>query len=317
MSLSRRAATAIGFIAVLLWSLLAVLTAASGAVPPFQLLALTFGIGGLAGVLLWIVRPGAAKALRQPWPVWLLGVGGLFGYHAAYFLALRNAPVVEAGLINYLWPLLIVLFSALLPGERLKWQHVAGAVLALAGAVLVVTRGQGFGFDPAHAFGYGAALLAAVVWGAYSVLSRRFPTVPSDAITGFCLATAALATGCHFALETTVWPGSALQWAAIVGLGLGPVGLAFYVWDVGVKHGDIQVLGAASYSAPLLSTTLLVLTGYAAYSHVLLVACLLITAGAVLAASDLLFRRKSFRKIIAGDLSECDSPEDEEAFKDL
>jgi drug/metabolite transporter (DMT)-like permease len=137
--MSRASATAIGFAAVLLWSLLAYFTAASGAVPPFQLTAMTFGIGGLAGVALWSVRPSAAKALRQPWPVWLLGVGGLFGYHAAYFIALRNAPVVEAGLLNYLWPLLIVVLSAFLPGEKLKWQHIAGCILALAGAVLAVS----------------------------------------------------------------------------------------------------------------------------------------------------------------------------------
>jgi drug/metabolite transporter (DMT)-like permease len=292
MIVSRRAATAIGFCAVLLWASLATLTAASGSVPPFELLALTFGVGGLAGVALWTVRPAAAKALRQPWPVYLLGVGGLFGYHACYFIALRHAPVVEAGLINYLWPLLIVMFSALLPGERLKWQHLAGCVLALLGAVLVVTRGQGFNFDATYLPGYAAALIAAVIWGAYSVLSRRLPHVPSDTITGFCLATAALATAVHFAIEPTVWPANAWQWAAVVGLGLGPVGLAFYVWDVGVKHGDIQVLGAASYSAPLLSTALLVLTGYAAYSNTILVACVLITAGAVLAASDLLFGRR-------------------------
>jgi drug/metabolite transporter (DMT)-like permease len=292
MHLSRSTATAIGFIAVLLWSLLAFFTAASGAMPPFQLTAITFGIGGLAGVALWTIRPSAAKALRQPWPVWLLGVGGLFGYHAAYFIALRNAPVVEAGLLNYLWPLLIVVFSALLPGERLRWQHVAGCLLALAGAVLVVTRGQGFTFDPAYLGGYIAALVAALAWSSYSVLSRRLPHVPSDAITGFCLATSLLAGIVHVAIEPTIWPTDLWQWAAIVGLGLGPVGLAFYVWDIGVKHGDIQVLGAASYSAPLLSTAILVITGYAAYSHLLLVACLLITAGAILAASDLLFRRK-------------------------
>ena len=156
MIVSRRAATAIGFCAVLLWASLATLTAASGSVPPFELLALTFGVGGLAGVALWTVRPAAAKALRQPWPVYLLGVGGLFGYHACYFIALRHAPVVEAGLINYLWPLLIVMFSALLPGERLKWQHLAGCVLALLGAVLVVTRGQGFNFDATYLPGYAA-----------------------------------------------------------------------------------------------------------------------------------------------------------------
>ena len=316
MALSRPAATGIGFTAILLWSLLAVFTAASGTMPPFQLTAITFGIGGLAGVVLWTIRPSAAKALRQPWPVWLLGVAGLFGYHAAYFTALRNAPPVEAGLINYLWPLLIVVFSALLPGEKLKWQHIAGCALALAGAVLVVTGGRGFSFNPAYLPGYAAALFAAFAWAIYSVLSRRYAHVSSDAITGFCLATAVLSAACHFAFEPTVWPTTILQWAAIVGLGLGPVGLAFYVWDVGVKHGDIQVLGAASYATPMLSTALLVATGFAAYSHILLIACLLITAGAVLAASDLLFRKKT--DLQTASLAEAwDSTEDETAYKDL
>jgi drug/metabolite transporter (DMT)-like permease len=161
---------------------------------------------------------------------------------------------------------------------------------------LVVTRGQGFSFAPEYALGYGAALAAALAWSSYSVLSRRFASVPSEAITGFCLATAALATICHVLLEPTVWPDNLWQWAAIVGLGLGPVGLAFYVWDIGVKQGDIQVLGAASYSAPLLSTLLLILTGYASYSHIILIACLLITAGAVLAAWDLLFRQRKDKR---------------------
>jgi len=288
--LSRSTATFIGFTAVLLWSLLAFLTAASGTVPAFQLTAVTFAIGGLS---LLLIRPGAIKAMRQPLPVWLLGVGGLFGYHFCYFFALRNAPPVEAGLINYLWPLLIVVFSALLPGERLRWQHIAGCALALVGAVLVVTRGQGFGFDPQYTAGYATAFCAAIIWAAYSVLSRRFAAVSSDAIAGFCLVTAVLAALCHLLLEQTVWPTAPWQWAALIGLGLGPVGLAFYVWDIGVKRGDIQVLGAASYSAPLLSTLILILTGYATYSNVILIACLLITAGAVLAAKDLLFRRST------------------------
>jgi drug/metabolite transporter (DMT)-like permease len=291
--LSRPTATLVGFTAILLWSFLAVFTAASGSMPPFQLTAVTFGIGGLAGVLLWTVRPNAMQALRQPWPVWLLGVAGLFGYHACYFIALRNAPPVEAGLINYLWPLLIVLFSAMLPGERLKWHHVAGALLALGGAALVVTGGQGLALKSEYLVGYAAALVAALAWSSYSVLSRRFTSVPSDAITGFVLATAVLAGICHLFLEQTVWPTDLWQWMAIVALGLGPVGLAFYVWDVGVKHGDIQVLGAASYAAPLLSTALLIATGYAAYSHLVLIACVLITSGAVLAARDLLFRRRA------------------------
>lgn len=287
--MTRRTATLIGFVAVLLWSLLAVLTAASGVMPPFQLLAVSFAIGGLS---LLVLRPASVQSFRQPPAAWLLGVAGLFGYHFLYYFALRNAPPVEAGLINYLWPLLIVVFSALLPGERLRWNHLIGCALALGGAVLVVTRGTGFSFDPQYSVGYLAALGAALAWSSYSVLSRRFATVPSEAITGFCLATAALAALCHLLLEPTIWPDDFWQWAAIIGLGLGPVGLAFYVWDIGVKRGDIQVLGAASYSAPLLSTLLLILTGYASYSHTILLACLLITAGAVLASWRLLFPPK-------------------------
>ncbi|HHY51277.1 MAG TPA: EamA family transporter [Alphaproteobacteria bacterium] len=291
--LSRSTATLVGFAAILLWSFLAVLTAASGTMPPFQLTAITFGIGGIAGVALWPFRPGAMQALRQPARVWALGIGGLFGYHALYFAALRNAPPVEAGLINYLWPLLIVLFSAVLPGERVRPHHVAGAVLALLGAALVVTGGQGFALRAEYAFGYGAALLAALAWSSYSVLSRRFAAVRSDAITGFCLATSVLAAICHLVLEQTVWPQDLWQWAAIVALGLGPIGLAFYVWDVGVKHGDIQVLGAASYAAPLASTAILIATGYAAYSHTILIASLLITVGAAVAAKDMVLRRRA------------------------
>ena len=288
--LPRPTATLIGFSAVLLWSLLASLTAASGTMPAFQLTAITVAVGGLS---LLLIRPGSLKAMRQPPKVWLLGVGGLFGYHFLYFFALRSAPPVEAGLINYLWPLLIVVFSAFLPGERLKWQHVAGCLLALAGAVLVVTKGRGFTLEAQYLPGYLAALCAAVAWASYSVLSRRFASVPSEAITGFCLVTAVLAAICHFAFEQTVWPATIWQWAAVIGLGLGPVGLAFYVWDIGVKQGDIQVLGAASYLTPLLSTLVLILTGYAQYTHLVLVACLLITAGALVAAKDLLFASRA------------------------
>ncbi|WP_071674053.1 aromatic amino acid exporter YddG [Nioella nitratireducens] len=291
--MSRNMATAVGFVAVLLWALLAYFTAASGQVPPFQLTAMSFGIGGLSGILTWIVRPQGPRALRQPLKVWALGVGGLFGYHLLYFTALRNAPTVDASLIAFLWPLLIVLFSALAPGERLRLHHVAGAVMGFAGAALIVTRGQGLTLNPDYAFGYSLALLAALFWSSYSVLSRRFAEVPTDVVTGFCLVTALLATGAHLMLEDTVWPATTGEWLAVIGLGVGPVGLAFFVWDIGVKRGDIQVLGAASYSAPLLSTLLLIALGESPATWAVAGACLLITLGATVAAKDMLFRRRA------------------------
>ncbi|HEY8595801.1 MAG TPA: DMT family transporter [Devosiaceae bacterium] len=289
---SRNSATLIGFSAVLLWALLALFTAASGKVPPFQLAAMTFAVGGSIGLVPMLRRPQMFRQLRQPWQVWLLGVGGLFGYHFFYFTALRNAPPVEAGLVAYLWPLLIVIFSALLPGEKLKPHHLLGALLGLLGAGLIVTAGQGVSFRAEYGIGYGAALVCALTWSGYSVLSRRFSAIPTAAVTGFCLVTAVLAAICHVLLEQTVWPATPLQWAATLGLGLGPVGLAFYAWDHGVKHGDIQVLGAASYSAPLLSTVILIGTGIAAFTPTVAIACVLITAGAVIAARDMLFRRR-------------------------
>jgi drug/metabolite transporter (DMT)-like permease len=280
-------ATAVGFTAVLLWALLALFTAASGDVPPFQLAAMTFALATLVGLASWITKPEMWHALRQPWPVWLLGISGLFGYHFFYFTALRNAPPVEAGLIAYLWPLLIVLMSALLPGERIGWHHILGGILGLAGAAFIVTGGTGFNFKAEYGFGYAMALVCAFTWSGYSVLSRRFAAVPTGIITGYCAATASLSLICHLALEQTVWPQQGIEWLAILGLGLGPAGLAFYVWDYGVKNGDIQVLGAASYAAPLLSTLILIATGFAPFTWAIALACVLITAGAALAAKDL------------------------------
>lgn len=284
-SKARLRATAIGFSAVLMWATLALFTALSGKVPPFQLLAMCFSVATVIACIFWLARgQNPLTYMRQPAPVWLLGVGGLFGYHFFYFLALRNAPAVEAGLIAYLWPLLIVLFSGLLPGERLGLRHVLGALAALAGAALLVLRGQALAIDMAALPGLGIALLCALVWSGYSVLSRRIGHITTDSVAVFCLATAVLSVPLHLALEETVWPVSALGWASVIGLGLGPVGLAFYVWDIGVKQGDIQLLGVASYAAPLFSTLILVATGIAPPSPVLFLAALLITGGAALAA---------------------------------
>jgi drug/metabolite transporter (DMT)-like permease len=280
----RPAATFAGCGAILLWSLLALFTAASGTVPPFQLAAMTFLVGGLCGCAAWIAAPARARVLRQTWHVWLLGVGGLFGYHALYFSALRLAPPAEAGLINYLWPLLIVLFSARLPGSGgLQAGHLAGAVLGLAGvAALFAGRGD-LDFAAGALPGYAASLAAAFVWAGYSVLSARVGQVPTDAVAGFCLVTALLSFLCHLAFEATVWPGGPVQWSAVLLLGLGPVGAAFYLWDIGCKRGDVRLLGVAAYAAPVLSTLILVAAGYASPSPALALACLLIVAGALAA----------------------------------
>lgn len=285
-------ATLIGFSAILMWSLLAVLSALSGAVPPFLLCAFSFSVATVVGLVFTRPMPREkGQAGGVPILAWVVGVAGLFGYHFFYFSAVRNAPVVEANLINYLWPLLIVLGSALMPGEGLRWHHVLGAGLGLAGTVLIVTDGGRFAFEVEYLFGYGLAVMAAITWSSYSLISRRFAAVPTRMVTWFCAVAAILSLLCHFMLEQTILPDGPVQWIAVLCMGLMPVGGAFFVWDYGVKHGNIQVLGAASYAAPLLSTLVLVLAGTASLTGPIIVACLLITSGAVLASSDMLWRR--------------------------
>ncbi len=283
---SRRAMAA-GLAAIGLWGMLAALSVLAGAVPPFQMVAMTFAIGATIGIARARARGVAWRALVA-WParVWLLGIGGLFGYHALYFAALQLAPPAEANLVNYLWPLLIVLLSAPLAGERLGWSHLVGAGLGFAG-VAALAVGRGIDFTTEHLLGYGLALGCALTWSLYSVLSRRFGETPTDAVAAFCAATSLLSLACHLAFERTVWPHDAVAWLAVLGLGLGPAGSAFYFWDHAVKHGDIRALGALSYATPILSTAILVACGLAQPTGMLVLAAALVTTGAVLASREL------------------------------
>ncbi len=281
-------ATAIGTSAIVIWSSLALLTTWTSGLPPFELLSLTFAAAFfLSTIFLGLRGAWNFSHWRQPAAVWGLGVGGLFGYHFFYFLALGTSPVIEASLINYLWPLLIVLFSCLLPGERLRWFHVAGALMGLGGAAILILKPGYTGFDLRYLSGYAAAATAAVIWAAYSVANKRFAAVPSNVVSAYCGVVAGLAVLCHLMFEQTVSP-NLTQWLAVLALGAGPVGLAFFLWDHGTKHGKIQILGAAAYAAPLLSTGLLILFGKAPASPKVGLACLLIVLGALLAGHDLL-----------------------------
>ncbi|MCX2795435.1 aromatic amino acid exporter YddG [Microbulbifer thermotolerans] len=295
--MKRTQATAIGSLSILLWGTLALLTQLTeNQVPPFQLLAMTFATAWLLmlikGVLL---GPSPRQLLRQPAAAWALGVGGLFGYHACYFAAMALAPAVEVSLLAYLWPLLIVLLSALLPGHRLLWVHVAGALVAMAGCWLLLDRGEG-GFQWRYWPGYALALGCAFLWSGYSVLSRLLAQVkgeaPADAVGWYCAVTALLGLICHLLWESWVWPQGIHQWLGILGLGLGPVGIAFFTWDYGIKRGDLRLLGVLAYGAPLVSTLLLVVFGYAESSWSLVLSSLLIVGGALLAGAGPLWQAR-------------------------
>lgn len=279
-------ATLIGAGAILLWAMAAALTATAGTTPPFLLLTTTFAIGALVGLgfILATGRPLDSAFSRSP-TAWAVGLWGLFGFHAAYFVALTSAPVATANLINYLWPLLLVVFSGLGTPRSAGRRHapLVGALLGFAG-VATLAFGAAGGLSADAAFGYAMALLSAFIWASYSAASARMPTVPTETLTGFCLATSLLALPIHLAAEPHFafppWPDA----LAILGLGLGPMGAAFFLWDYGLKRGDAPFLGALAYATPVLSTSLLVVFGPAPLTPLLGFAALLVALGAVIAA---------------------------------
>jgi len=281
IDLRRRAgATLVGCTAIAMWSTLALFSTAAAGVPSFELLAIVFAFPAAAGAARALAR--RARGARIPLSAALIGTVALFAFHALYIFALRRAPPERASLVSSLWPLLLVLFTAALPEERLRAGHVAGAASGFAGTALLVGGGAATASVPGSISGYAAAFACAVVWAAFSVLQRRMRGVPSDAVVVYCAGTAIASLAFHLALEPTIAP-SAREWAAMAALGVGPMGLAFVAWDHGTKHGDIQLLGAFAYAGPLGSTLLLVATGHAEPRWQLFAAAIAISGGGALA----------------------------------
>ncbi|WP_207538993.1 DMT family transporter [Sabulicella rubraurantiaca] len=273
-------ATLLGVGALALWAFLGLLTRLAAGLPPLQVTALSFAVAAALSLALVAAR-GRIGALRVGPVAWLHGVGGLFGYHALYFAALAFAPPVEANLLNYLWPLLIVLLAAPILGLPLGARRLGGVALGFAGCVVLI--GGGARFDPSAWFGFLCAVGCAVVWATYSVTAKRLAAVPTDAVAGFCAGAALLALVAHLLFEQWVTPG-AMQSIALLLLGMGPVGAAFFLWDAGMKRGDPRLLGTLAYAVPVASTALLVLATGGDWSWRLLVALALVAGGGALAA---------------------------------
>jgi drug/metabolite transporter (DMT)-like permease len=240
--------------AIVLWATLAPMGSILGNLPPF----FVTGTGLLIGsVLALFVSRGQMSKLVVPPRTLLVGVFGLFGFHAALFSALQLAPPVQANLVNYLWPLLIVVLAPLfVPGTSLRIRHVIAALVGFLGAALAILSGEEI--TSGGLVGYLFAFLAAIIWACYSLLTKKLPHFESSAVGVFALVSGILALFAHFLWEAPVSPTS-IQWLILIAMGLGPLGGAFYLWDIALKSGDPQRIGLLSFLTPLLSTILLLL----------------------------------------------------------
>lgn len=262
--------------AIALWASLAALGVALSHVPPFLLTGLALLVGSV------IALPLSHFDFRQwrvPPSTLAIGVYGLFGFHFLLFIALRYAPPVQANLVNYLWPLGIVVMAPLfLPGMSLTIRHVLAALLGFAGAALAILGAGGGSADAVWAWGYIPALGSAFIWASYSLLTKRVRSFPTAAIGSFALVSGLLSLLCHAWLEPAT-ALSARDWSLIAVMGLGPLGGAFFLWDAALKRGDARQIGVLSFLTPLLSTlTLLWVRGETPSLSVALAAVMIIGA---------------------------------------
>jgi drug/metabolite transporter (DMT)-like permease len=271
--------------AIGLWASLAVLGLSLQHIPPFLLTGIALLVGSVPAwpfFKQWKVSKGALA----------LGIYGLFGFHFLLFIALRHAPPVEANLVNYLWPLgIVVMAPFFLPGIRLNAIHsiaacagFTGACIAIAGENLAKNGLQGL-LGAGFAWGYLPALGSAFIWASYSLMSKRLANTgrafPTAAIGLFGLVSGVLSLLCHALLE----PSTALSgkdWLLIAVMGLGPLGAAFFLWDAALKKGDARHIGILSYLTPLASTALLLSVSGRPFTWSIGFATLLIVGAAVL-----------------------------------
>jgi drug/metabolite transporter (DMT)-like permease len=282
-------AVLLAFFTILLWSFLAFLGAQVSHLPSILVTGVALCTSGLMSSITY-------KSWRIPFKTLLVGIGGIFGYHFLYFTAIRYSPVVEANLVNYLWPLLIVLLSpVILSGHVLKPHHLLGALMGLSGAGLIITGGR-LSLDLANLPGYVSAAAAALVWALYSLLTKRVPPFPTGAVGSFCLLSGLLSLLFYFTGGLLSQPPGGwllylpkgIDWLYLFLLGVGPLGAAFFTWDAALKRGDPRIIGSLTYITPLTSTVVLVLVGGRSFTWVSALAMLLIISGALLGSLDLL-----------------------------
>jgi len=277
-------ATFYGVIAIFMWGGLALLGVSTANIPAFQLLFVCFSISALLMFLKRLItkEPLLTKpslTVKQ----WLVGITGLFGFHFCYFIALKQAPAIEVSLISYTWPMLFAIFIA---NKSSVLRTLIGGLIGFIGICFIILGGVGVSFNQEHAVGYALAACCALIWSTYSWFQSGSDSHVDD-IGWLSIAVAMLSLFVHFQLESSDWYFSNMQIIGIILLGIGPVGGAFYLWDLGVKKGNKKLLASFSYCTPLISAIVLSLAGRNPWSANILIALLLILLGGLISNNKL------------------------------
>ena len=250
-----------------------------------------FLISGILTCCFWSLHHRSPTALFRYRRSYLTVCGGLF---ALYVICLYGAigastsrqQVFEVGIINYLWPALILVFSVPVLRVRARPTLWLGILLAMSGAVLALAQQGELSWTAwqrhvaAQPLPYVLAFVGAIAWALYSNLSRRLG--PGAGIGGqplFVLGTGILLLFLRMAVhESPRWTPEAL--ALLAYNIVFPITLAYAFWDYAVRTGRIVLLASLSYMTPVLSTGVSAVLLQMAPGTTLWVACALVIAGA-------------------------------------
>lgn len=272
-------ATLYGVMAIFLWGGLALLGVNTTSIPAFQLLAMCFLISSL---LMFVKRMLAKKTIFEKPELtmsqWVIGVGALFGFHFCYFIALKSAPAIEVSLISYIWPMLLAIFVS---NKATIFKALIGGLVGFIGISFIIAGDNALSFNQDYIKGYLLALACAVIWSSYSWYLTK-TTNKVDDIGWLSLAVSFFALFAHLFLESSYWQFNFSQWLGILLLGLGPVGGAFYLWDIGMKKGNQTLLASLSFSTPLISAVILALAGLNSWSSNIVIGLVLILVGVLI-----------------------------------
>lgn len=274
-------ATGIGYLALILWSSMALITSKLHGIPLFELLFCAFFISFfLTSIKLTIKRQW--YLIKQPFIIWIIGVIGIYGNDLTLVAAIKNAPPIQADLINYLWPILVIIFAGLLPKERLTIKHLTAGLFGLIGIFILLTNGHGItGFQMQYLKGYLLALLDAIIWAAYTLLSRHYNKTPIEMVGMYCGLGALISAFVHYRFEKFV-PFTYQQFFLIILMGLFTSGATYFLWDHGVKKGNVKLLSILAYGNPIISCALLIAFDSARFSLSIILACLFVIIGAII-----------------------------------
>ena len=277
-------ATIIGQLGLLMWGLLAVFTVVVTNIPTFEILSIVFTVSFITGIAYSYIKGEENPIKKHPKYMWFIGFLGIFCNDALYIQSFKYAPPEQADLINYLWPLMVILFSSVLPKEKFLIKYVISAVIAFTGIYLLLCGGEGFHYE--FLPGYGFAFLAASCWAIFTLFSRGNNQNKSIAVTAIYCGIAAVGSFVsHCVSEVFIMP-TLSQSIILVIMGVTTHSLAYIFWDFGIKKGNFRLLSILSYANPIISIFFLVLLGFAPYSNNLLIAAVLVFIAGVISAID-------------------------------